>query len=177
MDFSYPATLAWPALRYLLLWSFLLLWQYVIFVFLCSPADGSDSSESDHLSDDSAKALPNDASDSWSDYDSESNHALAWAMRVHLPCSFRSLQLFNNLPRSLAIHPSRRYGPLKPRYGFTAPLEGRCQARHCPGWTPYHKASQRQPRFSSTAVVPPSNTPLTRNITKAFERAPGMWPP
>lgn len=67
MDFSYPTTLAWPAL-----WTFLLLWQYGIFIFLCYPAGGTYSSEIDHFSNDSAEALINNASTSWSDCDSES---------------------------------------------------------------------------------------------------------
>jgi hypothetical protein len=159
MDFSYPATLAWPVLRHLLLWSLLPLWQFGIFVFLCSPADGSDSFESGHHSNDSTEALPNDAFDSWPDNYKPSR------LRAHLLSRyFEPACLSSRFPRfwaEVGCRPRLRPDPV---------------SRNIPR-TPYSEARHRQLRFSSTAVLPPSNTPLTRNITKAFERAPGIWPP
>lgn len=183
MDFSYPATLAWPALRHLFLWSVLLLWQYGIFVFLCSPADWSDSYQSDRRSDDSTGAYANDECDSWSDYDDSwsddddywfksnhgsSGHSSAWGRRVHSLSSH-----FEPLHRRFYSYSFPRYWP---KVGCRAWHRPDPDSRDIP-WTADSKAIHRQLRLSSSAVLSPSNTPLNRNITKAFERAPGIWPP
>lgn len=108
---------------------------------------------------------------SWYNSYVESMHALAGDMRRH------------SLSRCLV--PIRLGSYSFPRFWAEVEMEVACRrwrrpdpvSRHIPR-TPYSEAKRLQLQFSSSAVVlPPSNTPLTRNITKAFERAPGIWPP
>lgn len=163
MDFSNPATLAWFALRYLLLWSFFLVWQCCICVLLSSPADGSDSPESDGLSDDPVEGFPHDTSDPWPDTwpdDTPRRWVIREKMRLLFPPRFSETRRVFKACQYLPSYVSPACGPAW---------------RH-PGPGP-RDFKFPQLRFSRTGTVPPSNTTLSRNITKVFERAPGLWPP